>query len=100
MQVKTLRPANTVRFDHDVVVAAMTKPGATKGVSSTLLKDLQVQILLSSSSPVDYPSVTFPFMVVEAKSCTKSKPIFVAQNQASVSGSCMMNLQHKLVNLT
>ena len=39
-------------------------------------------------------------MVVEAKSYTTSKPIFVAQNQASVSGSCMTNLQHKLADLT
>ena len=39
-------------------------------------------------------------MVVEAKSYNTSKPIFVSQNQASVSGSCMTNLQHKLADLT
>ena len=100
MQVKTPWPAITVGLDHDVVVAAMMTHGATKGVLSTFLKDLQVQKLLCSSPAVDYPPVRFPFMVVEAKSYTTSKPIFVAQNQASVSGSCMTNLQHKLVNLT
>ena len=68
MQVKTPRPAITVGLDHDVVVAALMKHGATKGVSSTFLKDLQVQKLLCSSPAVDYPPVRFPFMVVEAKS--------------------------------
>jgi hypothetical protein len=39
-------------------------------------------------------------MVVEGKSYATGKPIYEAQNQASVSGSCMTNLQHKLAGLT
>ena len=58
-----------------------------------------MQKLLCSNSTLFLP-IRFPFMIVEAKSYNTSKPIFVSQNQASVSGSCMTNLQHKLADLT
>ena len=77
---KTPRPAITVGFDHYVVVAAMMKRGAGQWKSSAFLEYLQVQKLLYSNfAVVDIP-VRFPLMVVEAKSYTTSKPIFVAQN--------------------
>ena len=96
---KTPRPAITVGLDH-VVVAAMMKRGAGQRKSSASLEYLQVQkFLCSNPAVVDIP-VRFPIMVVEAKSYTTSKAILVAQNQASISGSCMTNLQHKLADLT
>ena len=74
--------------------------GAGQWKSSDFLEYLQVQKLLCSDHAVVDIPVRFPFMVVEAKSHTTSKPIFVAQNQASVSGSCMTHIQHKLADLT
>ena len=98
--VKTPRPAITAGLDHDDVVAAMMNHGAAKWESSDFLEYLQVQNILCSSPAQGYLPIRFPSMVVEAKSYTTSKPIFVAQNQASVSGSCTTNLQHKLADLT
>ena len=99
MPVKTPRPAITAGVAHDVV-AAMMKRGAAKWESSDFLRDLQRQKLLCSDPTLHFLPIRFPFMVVEAKSYTTSKPIFEAQNQASVSGSSMTNLQHKLADLT
>ena len=39
-------------------------------------------------------------MVVEGKSYTTGKTMYEAQNQAAVSGSCMLNLRHQLADLT
>ncbi|KAI2611857.1 hypothetical protein GGR54DRAFT_617066 [Hypoxylon sp. NC1633] len=39
-------------------------------------------------------------MVVEGKAYATGKPVFEAQNQAAVSGSCMIKLQHDLADLT
>ena len=39
-------------------------------------------------------------MVVEGKAYATGKPVFEAQNQAAVSGSCMTKLQHELADLT
>ena len=100
MPVKTPRPAITAGLAHDVVVTAMMKRGAGQWKSSDFLKYLQVQNLLCSNPVLEVLPIRFPFMVVKAKPYTTSKPIFVAQNQASVSGSCMTNLQHKLADLT
>ena len=39
-------------------------------------------------------------LVVEGKSYATGRTIYEAQNQAAVSGSCMLNLQHQLADLT
>ena len=67
--------------------------------SGNFLENLQRQKLLCSTPTLFLP-IKFLFMVVEVRSYNTSKPIFVSQNQASVSGSCMTNLQHKLADLT
>ena len=100
MPVKTPRPAITAGLAHDVVVTAMMKRGAGQWKSSDFLKYLQVQKLLCSNPALEVLPIRFPFMVLEAKSYPTSKTILEVQNQASVSGSRMTNLQHKLADLT
>lgn len=41
----------------------------------------------------------FPVLVVEGKSYCTGKCVFEAQNQAAVSGSCMMKMQHQFADL-
>lgn len=48
----------------------------------------------------EFPDVRFPILVIEGKSYATGKTVFEAQNQAAVSGSCMINLQHQLADLS
>lgn len=58
-------------------------------IYSTLLK----------SSPAN-ASYVLPQMLIEGMAYTTSKPIFEAQDQAAMSERYMINLQHKLAELT
>ena len=56
------------------------------------------QVLYSNPTQHDLP-IRFPTMVIEGKSYATGKPVFEAQNQAAVSGSCMIKLQQDLADL-
>ncbi|KAH0538859.1 hypothetical protein FGG08_004576 [Glutinoglossum americanum] len=94
--VKTPRPDITVGLRHSNMVGALELRGLSKVKASDFLED---QVLYPNPVPGG-PSIRFPPIVVEGKSYGTGKPVFEAQNQASVSGSCMTELQHELADLT
>lgn len=99
--VKTPRPDITAGLRHDAVVDAMMKQGLANELDAgDFLQYLQVQRILCSDPAQQVLPIRFPFLVIEGKSYSTGRPIFEAQNQAAVSGSCMTNLQHMLAELT
>lgn len=88
-------------FRHDTIVDKMVSKGTpNKTMASNYLKKLQRDQELFSN-PTQHPiPIRFAVLVVEGKSYATGKPVFEAQNQASVSGSCMNNQQHQLADLT
>ena len=98
--VKTPRPDITIGLRDRTVIEKLKAKGLRALQASDFLKALQNQQELCSNplQPV-YP-MRFPPLVVEGKSYSTGRPVFEAQNQAAVSGSCMINLQHKLAEIT
>lgn len=98
--VKTPRPDITIGLRHTTVVEKLKANGLRTLQANDFLKALQnQQILCSNPLQPAYP-MRFPPLVVEGKSYSTGRPVFEAQNQAAVSGSCMTNLQHKLAELS
>lgn len=99
--VKTPHPNITAGLKHDAVIHAMMKQGVANEIDAVdFLQFLQVQRILCSNLAQQVLPIRFPFLVIEGKSYSTGRPIFEAQNQAAVSGSCMTNLQHMLAELT
>jgi hypothetical protein len=98
--VKTPRPDITAGLHHSTIVEALAARGLDEVDASDFLEDLQQQQILCSDPAQGAPPVRFPIMVVEGKAYATGKPVFEAQNQAAVSGSCMTKLQHELADLT
>ncbi|KAF2453976.1 hypothetical protein BDY21DRAFT_366684 [Lineolata rhizophorae] len=48
---------------------------------------------------MDYVNVRLPIQTLEAKAYSTRKPMFEAENQAAVSGACMVNQQQQLIDL-
>ena len=78
----------------------MKAKGLRESDAKHLLRSLQYGQALSPNPLQPAFPMCFPPMVVEGKSYSTGKPVFEAQNQALVSGSCMINLQHQLAELT
>ncbi|KAL8884547.1 MAG: hypothetical protein Q9192_006820 [Flavoplaca navasiana] len=98
--VKTPRPDITIGLRDTTVIEKLKDKGLRALEASDFLKALQnQQALYSNPLQPAYP-LRFPPLVVEGKSYSTGRPVFEAQNQAAVSGSCMTNLQHKLTELT
>ena len=98
--VKTPRPDITIGLRDTTVIDKLKAKGLRGLQASDFLKALQnQQDLCSNPLQPAYP-MRFPSLVVEGKSYSTGRPVFEAQNQAAVSGSCMINLQHKLAGLT
>ncbi|KAI4238681.1 MAG: hypothetical protein LQ349_000924 [Xanthoria aureola] len=98
--VKTPRPDITIGLRDTTVVEKLKANGLRTLQANDFLKALQnQQILCSNPLQPAYP-MRFPPLVVEGKSYLTGRPVFEAQNQAAVSGSCMTNLQHKLAELS
>ncbi|KAL9039410.1 MAG: hypothetical protein Q9180_002545 [Flavoplaca navasiana] len=98
--LKTPRPDITIGLRDTTVIEKLKEKGLRALEASDFLKALQnQQILYSNPLQPAYP-LRFPPLVVEGKSYSTGRPVFEAQNQAAVSGSCMTNLQHKLTELT
>ena len=98
--VKTPRPDITVGLRLSTVVDPLLARGIDQAKATCFLQDLQQMQILCSDPTQQAHSICFPPIVIEGKSYATGKPVFEAQNQASVSGSCMTNLQHKLDDLT
>lgn len=98
--VKDPRPDITAGLRHTTIVEALLQRGLNPEVAEELLQLLQQRKLLYSEVLIHAIPIRFPPLVVEGKSYGTGKPILDAENQASVSGSCMINLQHQLSDLT
>ena len=98
--VKSPRPDITAGLCHSTIVDALVALGLDKVEASEILETLQEQQLLCSDPVQQALNIRFSHMVVEGKSYSTGRPVFEAQNQAAVAGSCMTNLQHMLTDLT
>ncbi|KAL8831345.1 MAG: hypothetical protein Q9170_005338 [Blastenia crenularia] len=97
--VKSPRPDTTIGFQSSAIINALIGLGLSKRKSEDLLRVLQLQRKLCSDPTTDYSNVRFPIQVVEGKAYATGKPMFEAENQAVVSGACMVNLQQQLIDL-
>ena len=98
--VKTPRPDITAGLRYTTIIRKMKAHGLRELEVKDFLKDLQYQQTLCSNPLQPAHPMCFPPMVIEGKAYATGKPMFEAQNQAAVSGSCIINLQHKLAELT
>ncbi|KAL8724243.1 MAG: hypothetical protein Q9166_008060, partial [cf. Caloplaca sp. 2 TL-2023] len=98
--VKTPRPDITIGLRDTTVIEKLKAKGLRALEASDFLKALQNQQALCSNPLQPAYPMRFPPLVVEGKSYSTGRPVFEAQNQAAVSGSCMTNLQQKLTELT
>ena len=97
--VKNPRPDSTIGYQHSTIINALIARGLSKLKADDLLKVLQFQGKLFSDPTLDYLNVRFPIQVIEGKAYATGKPMFEAENQAVVSGACMVNLQQQLIDL-
>jgi len=97
--VKTPRPDITIGFLHSVVTSKLRSLGLGELDAEELLEDLQYDQELYSSPTEPALLIPFPSIVVEGKSYGTGKSIYEAENQAAVSGSCMLVVQHQLDDL-
>jgi hypothetical protein len=98
--IENPRPDITAGFLHSTIVKALMALGLDEDKASDLLAKLQADQTLCSDPTPAATFIRFPFMVVEGKAYATGRPVFEAQNQAAVSGSCMAKLQQKLADLT
>ena len=97
--VKTPRPDITVALRHSTMVERLVVQGVDEVKADDFLGFLQEQQALCSDPAQQPMPIRFPLMVVEGKSYSTGRFIFEAQNQAAVSGSCMMNMLDQLAKL-
>ena len=84
---------------HSTIVKLLVVKGLSQLQADDFLEALQKkQILYSNPSEQAIP-IRFPVLVIEGKSYSTGKFIFKAQNEAVVSGSCMINIQYQLARL-
>ena len=91
--VKTPRPDFTIGLRHSTVCNALRKRGLNNFKADHFLKFLQEDHKLCSDPTQNFLNVRFPIVVIEGKAYATGKTVFEAQNQAAVSGACMVNLQ-------
>lgn len=97
--LKTPRPDITMGLRHSTLVESLVVEGVNRIQADAFLKTLQEQQTLCSDPSQEATNIRFPVLVVEGKSYSTGKFVFEAQNQAAVSGSCMMKMQHQLASL-
>ena len=97
--VKTPRPDFTIGLRHSTVSNVLTKRGLSKFKADDFLKVLQRERKLCSDPTQNFLNVRFPILVIEGKAYATGKTVFEAQNQAAVSGGCMVNLRQQLTDL-
>lgn len=97
--VKTPRPDFTIGLCHSTISNALIERGLSEPMADDFLKELQREWNLCSDPTQNYLNVRFPILVIEGKSYATGTTVFEAQNQAAVSGSCMINLEQQLTDL-
>ena len=97
--VKTPRPDFTIGFRDSTISNALTERGLSEFKADDFLNWLQLEQKLCSDPTQNFLNVRFPILVIEGKAYATGKTAFEAQNQAVVSGSCMINLQQQLTEL-
>lgn len=108
--IETPRPDITIGIRTAVLVQELRKQGLYHAAARDLLKNLQEragyrddrnqwQPALISEPTQRSLNVRFPFLVVEAKSQATGGTMFVAENQAAVSGACALGMQRRLNKL-
>ena len=97
--VKTPCPDITTGLHHDIVAAKLESVGVATPHADELLKDLQYEKALISCPAQSALLLRFPSLNVEGKSYATGKSLYEAQNQAAVSGSMMLVIQHQLSEL-
>ena len=97
--VKTPRPDFTIGLRHSTISNALIKRGLSKFKADDFLKGLQRERKLYSDPTQNFLNVRFPVLVIEGKAYATGKTVFEAQNQAAVSGVCMVNLRQQLIDL-
>jgi hypothetical protein len=90
--IKTPRPDITIGLSDSAIAEELLKRGLRKSQANNLLTDLQREQRMFSDPTQHFLPVRFPIMVVEGKAYATGRTLFEAQNQAVVSGSCMINL--------
>lgn len=75
------------------------KRGLSKFKADDFLKGLQRERKLCSDPTQNFLNVRFPILVIEGKAYATGKTVFEAQNQAAVSGGCMVNLLQQQTDL-
>ena len=96
--VKTPRPDFTIGFRHSTISKALIQRGLSKYKADDFLDDLQLGGKLYSDPTQNFLKVRFPILVIEGKAYATGKTAFEAQNQAVVSGSCMVNLRQQFID--
>lgn len=94
-RIKNPRPDFTIGLSHPTVVIALMKHKVSENGANELLEHLQTGYNLSSDATRHSLNARFPIIVIEGKAYATGKTIFEAENQAAVSGSCMVNLQRQ-----
>lgn len=97
--VKTPRPDFTIGFNHSTITKALMKHGLSNLKADDFLVALQSEQNLCSDPTQHFLNVRFPILVIEGKAYATGKTASEAQNQAAVSGGCMVNLQQQLIDL-
>lgn len=97
--VKTPLPDFSIGLRHSTITNALIKRGLSKFKADDFLKGLQRERKLYSDPTQNFLNVRFPILVIEGKAYATGKTVFEAQNQAAVSGGCMVNLQQQLNDL-
>lgn len=97
--LKTPRPNITMGLRHSTLVESRVVKGVDGMRADAFLKKLQEKHTLCSDPSQEAINIRLPLLTVEGKSYSTGKFVFEAQNQAAVSGSCMMKMQHQLAYL-
>ncbi|MCJ1258921.1 hypothetical protein MMC24_006755 [Lignoscripta atroalba] len=97
--VKTPRPDFTIGLRHSTISNALMERGLSRVKADDFLKVLQRERKLCSDPTQNFLNVRFPILVIEGKAYATGKTVFEAQNQAAVSGACMVNLRQQLTDL-
>lgn len=82
----------TIGLDNSAIARELLKHKISEYEADNFLAVLQRKKRLISDPTQNYLNIRFPILVLECKAYATGKPIFEAQNQAVVSGSCMVNL--------
>ena len=98
--IKTPRPNFTIGLRHSVIANALMERGLSKFEAEEFLEFLQSERKLCLDPTQNFLDVRFPVLVIEGKAYATEETIFEAQNQAAVSGSCMVNLRQQLTDVS